>query len=218
MSTPVPSSSMESSRRSLFLSLRLWSALACILLAATVLLLPVPFGARAFILGVLLFSGVFLVVDAGGKGKTFAALTVALLGLYLLFTAQRGVMLIVSTILRELFWGLGWLLLPASGGGGRLVREIIFGARIQKLADELAAAGKLPEDTLPRSPSGRVDKSAAAQEFEKFALAVEDAPDDWASWFNLSCMYDACGERKRARAAMRNAVSLHRGRPAKPMV
>ena len=87
MSTPVPSSSTESSRRSLFLSLRLWSALACILLAVTVLLLPVPFGARAFILGVLLFSGVFMVVDAGGKGKTFAALTVALLGLYLLFTA-----------------------------------------------------------------------------------------------------------------------------------
>ena len=53
MSTPVPSSGTESSRRPLFLSLRLWSALACILLAATVLLLPVPFGARAFILGSL---------------------------------------------------------------------------------------------------------------------------------------------------------------------
>ena len=181
------------------------------------LLLPVPFGARAFILGVLLFSGVFLVVDAGGKGKTFAALTVALLGLYLLFTAQRGVMLIVSGNIAGTVLGVGLLLLPAVGAWA-LVREIIFGARIQKLADELAAAGKLPEDTLPRSPSGRVDKSAAAQEFEKFALAVEDAPDDCASWFNLSCMYDACGERKRARAAMRNAVSLHRGRPAKPMV
>ena len=217
MSTPVPSSGTDSSRRSLFLSLRLWSALACILLAATVLLLPVPFGARAFILGVLLFSGVFLVVDAGGKGKTFAALTVALLGLYLLFTAQRGVMLIVSGNIAGTVLGVGLLLLPAVGAWA-LVREIIFGARIQKLADELAAAGKLPEDTLPRSPSGRVDKSAAAQEFEKFALAVEDAPDDCASWCNLSCMYDACGERKRARAAMRNAVSLHRGRPAKPMV
>ena len=217
MSTPVPSSGTDSSRRSLFLSLRLWSALACILLAATVLLLPVPFGARAFILGVLLFRGVFLVVDAGGKGKTFAALTVALLGLYLLFTAQRGVMLIVSGNIAGTVLGVGLLLLPAVGAWA-LVREIIFGARIQKLADELAAAGKLPEDTLPRSPSGRVDKSAAAQEFEKFALAVEDAPDDCASWFNLSCMYDACGERKRARAAMRNAVSLHRGRPAKPMV
>ena len=115
MSTPVPSSGTDSSRRSLFLSLRLWSALACILLAATVLLLPVPFGARAFILGVLLFSGVFLVVDAGGKGKTFAALTVALLGLYLLFTAQRGVMLIVSGNIAGTVLGVGLLLLPAVG-------------------------------------------------------------------------------------------------------
>ena len=128
MSTPVPSSSMESSRRSLFLSLRLWSALACILLAATVLLLPVPFGARAFILGVLLFSGVFLVVDAGGKGKTFAALTVALLGLYLLFTAQRGVMLIVSTILRELFWGLGCCCCPQWGRGRWYVKLFLVHA------------------------------------------------------------------------------------------
>ena len=126
-------------------------------------------------------------------------------------------MLIVSGNIAGTVLGVGLLLLPAVGAWA-LVREIIFGARIQKLADELAAAGKLPEDTLPRSPSGRVDKSAAAQEFEKFALAVEDAPDDCVSWFNLSCMYDACGERKRARAAMRNAVSLHRGRPAKPMV
>ena len=152
-------------------SLRLWVAIACLLLVCTVLLLPLPLGIRASILGVLIFSGVFMLVDAGGKGKIFAALTVALLGLYL-----------------------------------------IFGARIQRMAQELDAQGKLPEDTLPRSPSGRVDREAASVELEKFADVLEANPDSWEAWFNLSCMYDVCGERKRARAAMRNAISLRRGR------
>ena len=178
-------------------SLRLWVAIACLLLVCTVLLLPLPLGIRASILGVLIFSGVFMLVDAGGKGKIFAALTVALLGLYLLFTAQRGVVLIASGNIAGILLGVGLLLLPAVGTWA-LVREVIFGARIQRMAQELDAQGKLPEDTLPRSPSGRVDREAAS--------------DSWEAWFNLSCMYDVCGERKRARAAMRNAISLRRGR------
>ena len=183
-------------------SLRLWVAIACLLLVCTVLLLPLPLGIRASILGVLIFSGVFMLVDAGGKGKIFAALTVALLGLYLLFTAQRGVVLIASGNILGILLGAGLLLLPAVGAWA-LVREVIFGARIQ---------GKLPEDTLPRSPSGRVDREAASVELEKFADVLEAHPDSWEAWFNLSCMYDVCGERKRARAAMRNAISLRRGR------
>ncbi|MFC2536981.1 MAG: hypothetical protein ACFNXE_09545, partial [Rothia dentocariosa] len=129
------------------------------------LLLPLPLGIRAFILGVLIFSGVFMLVDAGGKGKIFAALTVALLGLYLLFTAQRGVVLIASGNIAGILLGAGLLLLPAVGAWA-LVREVIFGARIQRMAQELDAQGKLPEDTLPRSPSGRVDREAASVELE----------------------------------------------------
>ena len=192
-------------------SLRLWVAIACLLLVCTVLLLPLPLGIRASILGVLIFSGVFMLVDAGGKGKTFAALTVALLGLYLLFTAQRGVVLIASGNIAGILLGAGLLLLPAVGAWA-LVREVIFGARIQRMAQELDAQGKLPEDTLPRSPSGRVDREAASVELEKFADVLEANPDSWEAWFNLSCMYDVCGERKHARAAMRNAISLRRGR------
>ena len=180
-------------------SLRLWVAIACLLLVCTVLLLPLPLGIRASILGVLIFSGVFMLVDAGGKGKIFAALTVALLGLYLLFTAQRGVVLIASGNIAGILLGVGLLLLPVVGTWA-LVREVIFGARIQRMAQELDAQGKLPEDT------------AASVELEKFADVLEANPDSWEAWFNLSCMYDVCGERKRARAAMRNAISLRRGR------
>ena len=123
----------------------------------------------------------------------------ALLGLYLLFTAQRGVVLIASGNIPGILLGAGLLLLPAVGAWA-LVREVIFGARIQRMAQELDAQGKLPEDTLPRSPSGRVDCEAASVELEKFADVLEANPDSWEAWFNLLCMYDVCGERKRARA------------------
>lgn len=221
MKMPTPMKSEQNSaaptrRASLLTSLRLWTVTACALLACTVLLLPLPLGIRASILGVLIFSGVFMAVDAGGKGKTFAALTVSLLGLYLLFTVQRGIVLIASGNIAGILLGIGLLLLPAVGAWA-LVREIIFGARIQRMAQELDEQGKLPEDTLPRSPSGRVDRGAAVAELEKFADTVEADPDSWEAWFNLSCIYDVCGERKRARAAMRNAISLRRGRGVKTL-
>ena len=87
-------------------------------------------------------------------------------GLYLLFTAQRGAVLIASGNIAGILLGAGLLLLPAVGAWA-LVREVIFGARIQRMAQELDAQGKLPEDTLPRSPSGRVDREAASVELEK---------------------------------------------------
>ena len=49
------------------------------------------------------------------------------------------------------------------------------------------------------------------------AAAVEQEPNSWKAWFNLACMYDAGGERKRARAAMRNAWALRSGGQAKGM-
>ena len=47
-------------------SLRLWTICACVLMVLTVLILPLPLAARASILGVLIFSAVFVTVDAGG--------------------------------------------------------------------------------------------------------------------------------------------------------
>lgn len=197
-------------------SLRLWTACACVLLVVTVLILPLPIMARAFILGVLIFSAVFVTVDAGGFGKTFAALTCTLLALYLVYTAERGVSLLLSGSVAGVVLGLGMILLPVLGAWA-LVREILFGTRIQMMAQQLSESGDLAEDNLPRTPSGKVDRDAAAAEFESFAAAVEQEPENWKAWFNLACMYDAVGERKRARAAMRNAWSLRSGGAAKEM-
>lgn len=195
-------------------SLRLWAVCACALMVLTVLILPLPLTVRALILGVLIFSAVFVAVDAGGWGKTFAAMTCALLTLYLVHIAQQGFVMLASGSVAGIVLGAGMILLPILGAWA-LVREVLFGARIQRMARELAASNELVEDNLPRTPSGRVDREAAAAEFESFAEAVEQEPNNWKAWFNLSCMYDAGGERKRARAAMRNAWALRSGGQAK---
>lgn len=195
-------------------SLRLWAVCACALMVLTVLILPLPLTVRALILGVLTFSAVFVAVDAGGWGKTFAAMTCALLTLYLAHIAQQGFVMLASGSVAGIVLGAGMILLPILGAWA-LVREVLFGARIQRMARELAASNELVEDNLPRTPSGRVDREAAAAEFESFAEAVEQEPNNWKAWFNLSCMYDAGGERKRARAAMRNAWALRSGGQAK---
>lgn len=212
--SPVPSA--VRSRGPWWTSLRLWTVCACVLLVLTVLILPLPIVVRAFILGVLIFSAIFVTVDAGGFGKTFAALTCTLLVLYLVYTADRGMSLLLSGSVAGVVLGIGMILLPVLGAWA-LVREILFGTRIQMMAQQLSDSGDLAEDHLPRTPSGKVDREAATAEFESIAEAVEASPEDWKAWFNLACMYDAVGERKRARAAMRNAWSLRSGRAAKEM-
>ena len=97
-------------------------------------------------------------------------------------------------------------------GAWAMIRELMFGARTEQMAKVLEAEGGLPVDELPRTPAGRIIREAADAEFEKYKAEAEAAPDDWRSWFRLSCAYDAAGDRKRARASMRDAVRLFRGK------
>jgi thioredoxin-like negative regulator of GroEL len=78
------------------------------------------------------------------------------------------------------------------------------------MADELAARGELPADTLPRSPGGRIDRAAARRDFEAARADAEAHPEDWAARFRLGFAYDAAGDRRRARAALRLAARLRR--------
>ena len=66
--------------------------------------------------------------------------------------------------------------------------------------------------TLPRRPSGRVDRDAADAHFEVIRAEVEAAPEDWRGWYRLAHAYDLAGDRKRARSAMRHAIELAHGR------
>ncbi|MFC7402859.1 hypothetical protein [Citricoccus sp. GCM10030269] len=90
-----------------------------------------------------------------------------------------------------------------------LWREVRFGLAMEKLGRTLESEGGLPEDDLPRTPAGRIDRTAADAQFQVFRAEAEAAPDDWRSWYRLSLGYDASGDRSRARRAMRDAIRLH---------
>jgi len=134
-----------------------------------------------------------------------------LLVFYLVVSFQRSVLLLTDSNLTAQAIGAAYLVLPAIGAWA-MIRELMFGARTEQMAKVLEAEGGLPVDDLPRTPGGRIVRSAADLEFEKYRIEAETAPDDWRSWFRLSCAYDAAGDRKRARASMRDAVRLFRGK------
>lgn len=88
-----------------------------------------------------------------------------------------------------------------------IIREIRFGTQTQKLARILEAEGGLPEDNLPRV-RGRIDREAADAQFEIVKAETQADPKNWRHWFRLSLAYDAAGDRKRARSAMRDSITL----------
>ncbi len=143
------------------------------------------------------------------RTKIWVGAVTLLLVFYLVVSLQRAVLLMTDANLTAKAIGVAYLLLPVIGAWA-LVRELLFGARTERLAKILEAEGGLPEDNLPRTPAGRIIREAADREFEKYREEAEAAPEDWRSWFRLSCAYDAAGDRKRARASMRDAVKLYR--------
>ncbi|QHT58222.1 hypothetical protein GXP71_04500 [Cellulomonas sp. H30R-01] len=132
-----------------------------------------------------------------------------LLALYVWLVAVRATALVTSgepvgVVLGVAFWVLPLLVV------GLVAREWRLAVDVQRMADELADADELPVDTLPRSPGGRIDRAAAREAFEDARAVVDDAPDDWRSWYHLAFAYDAAGDRRRARESLRTASRLHR--------
>jgi cytochrome c-type biogenesis protein CcmH/NrfG len=143
-------------------------------------------------------------------GKRMAALMAVLLGVYLVFAATRGLDFIRAGGAVPVLLGVSVLVLPLLGVW-MLWREWRFGRATQQLGSELAARGALPVDDLPRRPSGRPVREAADARFAEARARVEAAPESWERWFELAVAYDASGDRKRARSAMRRAIALHNG-------
>jgi hypothetical protein len=146
------------------------------------------------------------------KTKIWVGLVTLLLVFYLVVMMQRAVLLLGDSDWIAKLLGLSFFVIPLVAAWA-LISEILFGARTEKMANVLEAEGGLPEDNLPRTPAGRIVREAADAEFEKYKLEAEAAPEDWRSWFRLSCAYDASGDRGRARKTMRDAVALFRAQP-----
>ncbi|NUT73049.1 hypothetical protein [Pseudarthrobacter sp. C4D7] len=141
------------------------------------------------------------------RTKIWVGAVTLLLVFYLVVSFQRSILLLTDSNLTAKAIGGAYLVLPVVGAWA-LIRELMFGARTEQMAKVLEAEGGLPVDDLPRTPGGRIVRAAADAEFEKYRAEAEAAPEDWRSWFRLSCAYDAAGDRKRARASMRDAVRL----------
>ncbi|MDQ1563786.1 MAG: hypothetical protein QOI14_737 [Actinomycetota bacterium] len=133
----------------------------------------------------------------------------ALLALYLVFTFQYALRLIGLDEIVGKLEGIALIVLPLIGAWA-LVSELVFGVRAQHLLTRMTALGALPVDDMPHLPSGRIDRAAADLEFPRYQAEVEAAPEDWTSWYRLALAYDASGDRRRARWAMRKSIRLER--------
>jgi hypothetical protein len=131
----------------------------------------------------------------------------ALLLLYMFAVGRSGVALVATGEAVAVALGLAVLVLPLFGAW-LLIREWWLAVQVQAMADELAAAGRLPVDDLPRTPGGRIVRGAADDAFPAARQRVADAPEDWVGWFHLAYAYDAARDRRLARAALRTAARL----------
>jgi tetratricopeptide (TPR) repeat protein len=132
-----------------------------------------------------------------------------LLVTYLVLVGWRAVLFVQSGDPVGILIGLALIVLPIIGAWA-LVREIMFGVRCERLVNQLDAEEALPVDDLPSRPSGRPFRDAADAAFPQYQAAVDAAPEDWRAWFRLGLAYDASGDRRRARAALRTAMTLEK--------
>ena len=142
------------------------------------------------------------------RARTGALVAFAVLVVYFAAIGWRGVLLLRTGGVVAVLLGLALLALPLVGLWA-VLRELSFGRATERMARELEARGLLPADDLPRSPGGRIDRSAADAWFEGFRREVDERPSSWEAWFRMALGYDAAGDRRRARAAMRRAAELH---------
>ncbi len=132
------------------------------------------------------------------------AVMAAALVLYIVVLAWLAVMFIASGSPAGIAMGAGLAVL-APLGAWALVRELLFGFQADRLARALEAEGGLPADEVGLTPSGRVVKDEASPLVARYAQAAE-ADDDWRAQFRLGVVQDAAGERKDARASIREAI------------
>lgn len=130
-----------------------------------------------------------------------------LLALYLVFAIRYGLLLIAVGTPVAVAIGVALLVFPVIAGGA-LVAEFVFTVRADRLGRTLDAEGGMPVEQLPVLPSGRIDRAAADAVFPRYQAEAEADPENWRAWYRLGLAYDASGDRRRARWAMRQAIRL----------
>ena len=135
------------------------------------------------------------------------AVMAVLLALYIVLVAQRAWLLLTSGQPVAVAMGVGLVVLPILAAWA-LGRELWFGVRAQGLGRRLEREGGLPDEAVAVRPSGRVLRDDGEAVFPAYRADVEAHPDDWRVWYRLGLAYDAAGDRRRAREAVRQAIRL----------
>jgi hypothetical protein len=143
------------------------------------------------------------------KTRVAVVVMTALLALYLVFAIRYGLLLIGTGEAVGIAIGVALLVFPAIAGGA-LLAELVFTVQADRLGQRLEAEGGLPDEQLPLLPSGRVDRAAADEVFPKYQAEAEARPEDWRTWYRLGLAYEGSGDRRRARWALRKAITLSR--------
>lgn len=141
-----------------------------------------------------------------------AIMSVALV-LYLIISLNWAVALLRTGTGLAIAMGVALLILPVVAGWA-LGRELWFGFRAEKVGRRLEAEGGLPDDEVSVRESGRVIRDDADAVFPRYRDDVQAHPDDWRAWYRLGLAYDASGDRRRAREAVRKAIKLEHAPPA----
>lgn len=148
------------------------------------------------------------------KRQSRAIAGVAIMSVLLVFyfglLVTRAVALFQTGTLLTISLGTALLVLPLIGFWA-LGRELVFGWSSNRLVGKLDDEGLIPEEEIETLPSGRPIREQADLVFPKYRTEVEADETSWTAWMRLGIIYDACGDRKRAREAIRRAISLERG-------
>jgi hypothetical protein len=141
------------------------------------------------------------------RTKLGALVMTVLLLIYVALLTNTGLSLLATNILIAQVMGSLILAFPLIGVWA-IVVELRFGLAAEKLVARVEAEGTWPDLQIETRPSGRAVRASADAAFAKWSAAAEQNQTDFQAWFNLSLAYDACGDRRRARAAMRRAIDL----------
>lgn len=139
--------------------------------------------------------------------RRWAWLLAAAVAAYLVLAAVRGWALLTSGEFAGVLLGIAVFALPIVGAWV-VWREIAFGYATQEMGAQLATEGDLPVDDFARLPSGRITPEDAQRFLADERRRVDERPEDWRSWYRFGLALDAARDRRRARAAMREARRL----------
>ena len=142
------------------------------------------------------------------SAKVGALVMAALLALYLALVGWRAVQFVQTGEPVAVAMGVALIVLPIVAAWA-LWRELAFGMRSQALVRRLEAEGGLDlgipvrpaDDTSGRLRMPRSPRSGGRR----------GGPESWRAWLRLGLAYDAAGDRRRARGAVRRAMEPRSG-------